>query len=361
MYDRGMMEEKIGWWPTIEIPPYIGSIRTALLESFGRVRDSATALSDRFRRPDDPVYPALDHFAQLPRGADAPRPLAAFIPTEFGGRGQNTDECLAVLEELSYASLPLSLIAGINGALFLQPLSRYGSEELKARVYPNVTERGALGGLMITEPDFGSDALSMQTAFSREGDGYRLRGTKHWGGLTGHADYWLITGRERGDDGRLARNINFFLWEKDDGGISVDEYFDSLGLEEIPYGRNQIDTYLPESRRLVPLASGVRMLLDVLHRSRLQFPGMAMGFVRRTLDEALAHVRGRDVRLHQPGGVDRPRLLSPRAPRQFDQIGCDRLDAGGIAIAPATCGSKGLPSRPVRGSCHGRLPAVSNI
>jgi hypothetical protein len=63
----------------------------------------------------------------------------------------------------------------------------------------------------------------------------------------------------------------------------------------IPYGRNRIDTFLPEGRRLEPQGSGVRMLLDLLHRSRLQFPGMAMGFLRRMLDEARDHVRSRVV------------------------------------------------------------------
>ena len=54
---------------------------------------------------------------------------------------------------------------------------------------------GSMGGLMITEPDFGSNALHMQTSFVREGDHYHLKGTKHWAGLTGIARYWLLTGR----------------------------------------------------------------------------------------------------------------------------------------------------------------------
>lgn len=290
-----MMHENIGRWPTFQISPYVDSIRAALRESFGWVRESTSQLTDQIRGRLGHDYPALEGFSRLHRGADAPKPLAAFVPAAYGGRGQETSECLTVLEELSYASLPLSLIAGINGALFLQPLSRYGSATLQGRVYRDVITNGALGGLMITEPDFGSDALNMQTSFTRENGTFHLQGTKHWGGLTGHADYWLITARERGDDGRLARNINFLLWERSDGGIDVEEYYRSLGLEEIPYGRNAIDTRIPESRRLTPLASGVRMLLDVLHRSRLQFPGMAMGFLRRILDEALAHARSRIV------------------------------------------------------------------
>lgn len=222
-------------------------------------------------------------------------PLGVFIPSRFEGRGQHVHECLAVLEACSYESLPLSLVVGINGALFLQPVSKYGSEELQQDVFRRFIREGALGGLMITEPAYGSDALNMRTSFRPESAGYRLSGTKHWGGLTGHADFWLLTARGHNGRGDLERNINFFVWSREDGGVDVEEYYESLGLEMIPYGRSRIETHLPSGRRLKPESSGVRMLLDLLHRSRLQFPGMAMGFLRRLLDEALSHVRSRSV------------------------------------------------------------------
>jgi alkylation response protein AidB-like acyl-CoA dehydrogenase len=222
-------------------------------------------------------------------------PLSVFIPERFGGRGQHVRECLAMLETCSYESLPLSLTMGINGALFLQPVSKYAQEEVQQYSFDRFLNHKALGGLMITEPDFGSDALQMQTRFTRTDAGYHLRGTKHWGGLTGQADFWLLTARGETDRGDLERAISFFVWDRDLGGIEVEEYFRNLGLYMIPYGRNLIDTTIPENRRLTPLSSGVRMLLDLLHRSRLQFPGMAMGYLRRLLDEAISHTRSRLV------------------------------------------------------------------
>ncbi len=223
------------------------------------------------------------------------QPLSVFIPERFGGRGQHVQECLSMLEACSYESLPLSLVMGINGALFLQPLSKYGLESVQAEVFPRFLHENALGGLMITEPGFGSDALQMQTSAEKTAAGYHIRGTKHWGGLTGHADYWLLTARGMTPKGDLERNISFFAWDRSFGGIDVEEYYDSLGLHMIPYGLNRIDALLPEERKLEPATTGVRMLLDLLHRSRLQFPGMAMGYLRRLLDEAVAHCKDRTV------------------------------------------------------------------
>lgn len=222
-------------------------------------------------------------------------PLSVFIPAEYGGRGGDISEGLSMLEASSYESLALSLTMGINGALFLQPLTRYGNEALKTRVFDRFMNHGATGGLMITEPDFGSDALGMQTGYTKRADGVAISGTKHWGGLTGRADYWLLTARPRDESGKLGRGLGFFVWEKSFGGITVEEKYPSLGLPMIPYGRNRIDTVVPRANELKPHSSGLRMLLDTLHRSRLQFPGMAMGYLRRIVDEAMVHTKGRIV------------------------------------------------------------------
>ena len=224
-------------------------------------------------------------------------PLSVWIPAEYGGRGGHVHEALAMLAASSYESLALSLTFGINGALFLQPVAKYGCESVKAPVFRRFIEDKRMGGLMITEPDYGSDALSMRTSYD-EGEGhYRIRGTKHWGGLTGWADFWLITARRQGPDGGLARDIDFFVCDAGAPGqeIVVEELYENLGLYMIPYGLNRIDVEVPKAHRLQPKSTGIKMMLDVLHRSRVQFPGMGMGFLKRMLDEALEHCRERQV------------------------------------------------------------------
>lgn len=224
-------------------------------------------------------------------------PLSTFIPKDHNGRGAITSEALSMLETTSYQSLPLSLMMGINGALFLQPLANYGSDEAKASVFRRFIEKKNMGGLMITEPDYGSDALRMQTGFKYDKDHnkYRIDGLKHWAGLTGWADYWLITAREIDDNGELGRDIGFFVHDSANGGIEVLEYYKNLGLYMLPYGRNQINIEVPDSYRLEPKTTGVTMMLDILHRSRLQFPGMSTGHLKRMFDEAIQHCKERLV------------------------------------------------------------------
>jgi alkylation response protein AidB-like acyl-CoA dehydrogenase len=222
-------------------------------------------------------------------------PLAVGIPTEYGGRGCKMEENIALLSAASYESLALSLTFGINSALFLQPVAKYAANEAKLTVFRRFMNNQNMGGLMITEPGYGSDALNMQTSYSEQNGYYHVRGTKHWAGLTGWAEYWLLTAREKSNSGELKRDIDFFICDinSPDQQITVEEFFENLGLYQIPYGRNKIDVKIPVVQRLIPETTGVKMMLDLLHRSRMQFPGMAMGFIQRLLDESVSHTNQR--------------------------------------------------------------------
>lgn len=224
-------------------------------------------------------------------------PLSVAIPAEFGGRGSKVKECLGLLAAASYESLPLSLIFGINIALFLEPVSKYANEAVKKEIFDRFLTKQNMGGLMITEPGYGSDALNMKTCNKEVENGFKIQGTKHWQGLTGLADYWLIASRKENTNGELSRDIDFFICDATQPAqqVVVEEYYDNVGLYMIPYGLNKLDIVVPSNFKLEPETTGIKMMLDILHRSRMQFPGMGMGFIKRLLDESIAHCESRIV------------------------------------------------------------------
>jgi len=227
----------------------------------------------------------------------ATNPLGLCIPTQYGGFGATIKENITFISAAAYESLPFSLMLGINNGLFIQPFSKYGQESEKISVFRNFISQGSMGGLMITEPNFGSDALNMQTSYTVNENQFHLKGKKHWAGLTGMADYWLLTARRKTESGNLMRDVDFFVCDTraPHQQIIVEEYFQNLGLYQIPYGRNSVDVKIPIQQRLIPETSGVQMMLDLLHRSRFQFPAMGLGFIKRMLDEAILHTRHRMV------------------------------------------------------------------
>ena len=224
-------------------------------------------------------------------------PLSVCIPAEHGGRGGKMHEIMAMVSAASYESLPLSLTLGINSALFIQPVAKYARPEVKDAVFGRFLKDKEMGGLMITEPDFGTDALNMQTYCTEKEESFHLKGTKHWAGLTGSANFWLLTARQRTDSGALKRDMDFFVCDRSvpSQQIVVEEFYDNFGLHQIPYGRNKIDVDIPKIQKLIPKTTGVNLLLDLLHRSRLQFPAMGLGFVQRMMDEAIEHCNQRQV------------------------------------------------------------------
>jgi len=251
------------------------------------------------------------------------KPLSVSIPTEYGGRGVKVKECLGLLEAASYESLPLSLVFGINFALFLEPFAKYGQDEMKHSVFNSFLNKQSMGGLMISEPLYGSDALSMQTSNVKDENGHFLiNGTKHWQGLTGMADYWLVACRSKNAEGKLSRDIDMFLTDQsaDKQQIIVEHYYKNNGLYPIPYGKNILDLNVPPSNKLVPETTGIKMLMDILHRSRMQFPGMAMGFLKRIMEEGQSYCDNRMIRGNS--------LL------QFDQV---KLQVAGLQNAFTIC------------------------
>jgi len=250
---------------------------------------------------ENPEIETVNHIEGLPSHyldkILSPNPLSVFIPLKYGGRGDRPVHCLSLLEATAYESLAVGLMMGISGSLFLEPVAKYGQEETKAHVFQSFLNDNALGGLMITEPDFGTDALSMRTSFSESDNTFSIKGSKHWGGLTGLADFWIVTARRDKNGGNLARDIDLFVVENSqpEQKIEVEEYYHKLGLFLIPYGLNKINATVPATSKLTPKTSGIKLMMDLLHRSRLRLSGIGLGFIKRMLDEAVRHCRQRHV------------------------------------------------------------------
>jgi alkylation response protein AidB-like acyl-CoA dehydrogenase len=271
-------------------------------------------------------------------------PLSLCIPKQYGGFGGNVKENMAFISAASYESLALSLTLGINNGLFIQPVAKYGQENVKPQIFNQFLNEGHMGGLMITEPGFGSDALNMQTSFSEKDGFYHLQGKKHWAGLTGMADLWILTARKRSVNGDLMRDIDMFICDVNAPrqNLVIEEIFENLGLYQIPYGRNAIDVYIPEVQRLIPHTTGIQMLLDMLHRSRFQFPGMGLGFIKRILDEAISHTQSRLVSNRSLSTYDQVQHRLTRLQSNFTICSALCLKSGEIAGMENNLSSLGL-------------------
>lgn len=223
-------------------------------------------------------------------------PFSPYLPEEMGGSGANAASVISMLDTTSYHHLPLSLAIALNGGLFLLPVTRYADASLAEEVLARFSgDDPVIGGMMMTEPGCGTDLFAAATAANRSASGTRIQGEKHWSGMTGHADYWLIFARD--DEAPRRERFAYHLApvREANGGIEVKEYYRAQGLSPIPYGRTRLDVELASNTRLGTGEAYPTIVASILQRSRLTTSGVAHGFLRRLVDEARAHTESRIV------------------------------------------------------------------
>jgi len=154
---------------------------------------------------------------------------AAFIPEQYGGQGLDYLTELILNEELSWGCAGIAVCIQ-SMALAIAGIRASGTDEQKKRWLPEFTnpDKLVLGGLGLTEPDSGSDALAMKTRATRVSDGYVLNGTKQFCTNGGIADYHVIYANT--DPSKGPAGIASFLVEKDTPGLRVGRKEKKLGV-----------------------------------------------------------------------------------------------------------------------------------
>jgi len=154
---------------------------------------------------------------------------AAFIPEEYGGQGLDFLTELILNEELSWGCAGIAVCIQ-SMALAIAGIRASGTEEQKKRWLPEFTDpdKLVLGGLGLTEPDSGSDALAMKTRATKVNGAYVLNGTKQFCTNGGIADYHVIYANT--DPSKGPAGIASFLVPKDTPGLRMGRKEKKLGV-----------------------------------------------------------------------------------------------------------------------------------
>ena len=118
--------------------------------------------------------------------------LGVAVPTELGGAGLDTVSYVLAMEEISAACASCGVIMSVNNSLFCDPLLKFGTDRQKKEVLAPCAAGEKLGCFGLTEPMSGSDAQTMQTTASLEGDQWILNGSKNFITNGPEADYVIV-------------------------------------------------------------------------------------------------------------------------------------------------------------------------
>jgi isovaleryl-CoA dehydrogenase len=219
--------------------------------------------------------------------------LAPTVPTEYGGLGLAPMAQAILLEEIARVSPALALSVGAHSNLFADNLARNGTDAQRRRFLPPIADGRAIGALALTEPNAGSDAVSLRTRAERDGSHYVLSGTKQFITNGPVADSLLVYAKTSPDRG--AHGISAFLVARDDPGFAVAKSLDKMGMRGSPTGELAFDRCrIPADRLVGSENDGVRVMMSGLNVERAVLSAIPVGIMAECLDRSLEYARQRE-------------------------------------------------------------------
>ena len=213
---------------------------------------------------------------------------AAPIPESAGGAGFSYLGWSLVMEELGAADMATAVTLSVH-ILSQLPVVTWGSPEQVGRWLAPMLSGEALGAFALTEPHAGSDASAIRTRATRDGDTYRLTGTKIWISNAPEADRYLVFATL--DPGAGPSGIAAFLVEKGIPGFRFGAHEKKMGIRACPAAELVFeDAVVPAANRLGGEGDGYRIALSSLAEGRISIAAACVGIARSALEQAARYL-----------------------------------------------------------------------
>src|SRR5438128_8245365 len=218
--------------------------------------------------------------------------LGVTVAEEYGGAGLGYLAHCVAMEEISRGSAAVGLSYGAHSNLCVNQIHRNGSAEQKRKYLPKLVSGEQVGALAMSEPNSGSDVVSMRTRADRRGDRYVLNGSKMWITNGPVAETFVIYAKT--DPTAGARGITAFIVEKSFKGFSQAQKLDKLGMRGSPTSELVFeDCEVPEENILGKLNDGVGVLMSGLDFERAVLAAGPIGIMQAAMDLVLPYSRER--------------------------------------------------------------------
>jgi acyl-CoA dehydrogenase len=209
------------------------------------------------------------------------------IAEEYGGLALTMVEEARVAIELGRTTPAFRSAFGTNVGIGSQGLVMAGTPEQKAQWLPRIASGEIVTSFALTEPDVGSDSGSVKARAVRDGDVYRLTGTKRYITNADKADLFTVMARTGDDAG--ARGVSAFLVPRDLPGVSIGTPEKKMGQKGAKVADlNLDDVAVPAANRLGAEGEGFKIAMRVLDRGRLHIAAVCVGVAERLIADCVA-------------------------------------------------------------------------
>ena len=214
------------------------------------------------------------------------------IAEEYGGLGLTMYEEARIGIEMGRTTPAFRSTFGTNVGIGSQGLVMAGSPEQKAEWLPRIASGEIITSFALTEPDIGSDSGAVKTRAVKDGDVYRLTGTKRFITNADKADLFTVMARTGEEAG--GRGVSAFLVPRDLPGLSIGEPEKKMGQRGAKVADVIFDDVpVPAANRLGAEGEGFRIAMRVLDRGRLHIASVCVGVAERLIADCVAYATER--------------------------------------------------------------------
>lgn len=223
------------------------------------------------------------------------------VPEAYGGAGMDTLAYVLALEEICKVDASHGVIMSVNNSLYCHGILKFGTEEQKKKFITPIASGKAIGGYSLTEPQSGSDAGTMKSKATRDGDFYILNGRKSWVTSGPVADYFVVFMMT--DPAKKQKGVTAFLVEGNTPGLIRGKKEPKLGIRASSTSELIFeDCKIPAANRLGEEGEGFKIAMTVLDAGRIGIATQALGIAEAAYEAARQYAGQREA-FGQPIGA----------------------------------------------------------
>lgn len=213
-------------------------------------------------------------------------------PRSYGGAETDSISYCLVIEEISRVCAAMGLTIAVHNSVVVYPLSRFGTDEQRSKFLPPLTSGEKIGAFCLTEPNAGSDALSIESTAIRDGDAYLVNANKIFVTNGGVADTLIIFASVKPGD--VKRGFSALLVERGTPGFEVGLLENNCGMRANPVSSIILtDCRVAGGNLLGKEGDGFKIAMEALDTGRIGIAAQAVGIGQGALDASLKYAKER--------------------------------------------------------------------
>lgn len=216
------------------------------------------------------------------------------IPEQYGGAGMDSLAYVLALEEICKADASHGVIMSVNNSLYCHGIMKFGTEEQKQKYVTPIASGQAIGAYSLTEPQSGSDAGTMRSRATRDGDSYVLNGRKSWVTSGPVADYFVVFMMT--DPDRRQNGISAFLVPGNTPGLTRGKKEPKLGIRASATSELIFENCrIPAENLLGKEGEGFKFAMTILDAGRIGIATQALGIAEAAYEAARQYAVQREA------------------------------------------------------------------